>query len=459
MTKRFTDNQLGQIYLGMYEDYTSYLNSGYTSQAIHEFISAKLFYSLNDPTSSLCGLPEAEKQRVWAVYYAFINSTPSFRNQYPSETQQKQFWKNFNVQKPPVVVIENSKHYCAHNTLLDWLLLDSFLNSFNRPHVHYNNRHSHRHKDEKNKGELIAGLIMLAVMTFAVAASLIALYYILKKFLDDVERFIFNEGQLKAAISLASIVGGAAAGALFGTFIASMPLIMLGLAAGVSNPVGLAIIGIVCITIISAAISCGLTNWIQNKAIQHQNKDALDPRDPYRYALSENEEADLIKKGYDIYTIKIAMVALRREIGEKGVPSLLNRLFTDKGEEKQKYLNSIRQIKRGELASVKVGNMEFNFHTPNSYAPLNNTYNDGQRDNAPVYAANPPTKQAGGFFTQKQTVTPVTYQNEYSDTYQKSSNIEPSAPPLDNNSTPSDTSTGLYPLLNGEEYSQYSFNH
>ncbi|WP_131782337.1 hypothetical protein [Legionella gresilensis] len=445
MTKRFTENQLGQVYLGMYEDYDFYLKKGYAAQQIHESISAKLFYSLNDPTSSLYGLPETEKQRVWAVYYAFINSTPSFQQQYPNGTQQQQFWRNFNVSKPPVVVIDNTRrHYCAHNSLLDWLLLDSFINSFNRPHAHYSRRNHHRHKEEKNNGELICYLIVLALMTFAVAASLIALYYLLKECLDSVERFIFNEGQLKAAISLASIVGGAAAGALFGTFIASMPIIMLGIAAGISNPVGLAITGIVCITIISAAISCGLTNWIQNKAIQHQNKDALDARDPDRYALSEKEEANLIKKGYDIYTVKIAIVALRKEIGEKGVPSLLNRLFTTKGGEKQECLDSIRKIKRGELGSIKVENMEFNFRKPNLYAPLNNFYSNWQQDKAPVYAANP-TKQSERFFTQEQTTPPPTFvPNQYVD-LNPSLNAKPTAPPTEDNIT--------YPSLH-----EYGFN-
>ncbi|STX52281.1 Uncharacterised protein [Legionella busanensis] len=448
MTKRFTENQLGQVYLGMYEDYTFYQKNGYPVQAIHESISAKLFYSLNDPTSSLCGLSEAEKNRVWAVYYAFINSTLSFQRQLPNETQQKQFWNSFDRKKQPVVVIDNTRkyHYCAHNTLLDWLLLDSFLNSFNRPRVHYGHHrssHTHRHKEEKNKGELICYLIVLALMTFAVAASLIALYYLLKECLDSVERFIFNEGQLKAAISLSSIVGGAAAGALFGTFIASMPIMMLGIAAGVSNPVGLAITGIVCITIISAAISCGITNWIQNKAIKHQNKDALDARDPERYALSEKEEANLIKKGYDIYTVKIAIVALRKEIGEKGVPSLLNRLFTTKGGEKQENLDSIRKIKRGELGSIKVGNMEFNFRTPNLYAPVTNAYN-WQQDKASVYAANP-IKQSERFFPQQQTTPPATFLPQYTEQPNVMLDTTPSAPPSDEQTNTSN----LYPSLAG----------
>ncbi|WP_419419149.1 hypothetical protein ACNVED_11440 [Legionella sp. D16C41] len=437
MTNRFTDNQLAEIYLSMYNDYTNNLNNGLTLSETHQFIYSKLFHSFNEPKSSLYNLPTEERQRVWGVYYAFLNSTPSFRHQYQTERQQQQFWNTFNTQKPQVIIINNrDRHYCAHNTVFDWLLLNSLIN-YNRPYVNYNRPSNyHRHDDNNKNGNFLLFLLLLVLTTLAVAATLIALYYILREFVNSAERLIFNEGQLQAAITMASIAGGAAAGALFGTFIASMPIIMFGIAAGVSNPIGLAITGIVCITILSAAAACGLTNWIQNKVIQHNNKDALDPKDPYRYTLTASEEANLVKKGYDIYAVKIAIVALREKIGAKEVPSLLNRLFTTSGQEKQKYLDSIRSIKKGELDFVEVDKMKFDFRLPNPYS-LNSNYSNIHRHND----ANYPTQQTNSFFTQPQTNYPPTYKSEYNNS------PEPSAPPLDD-ITP--TSGGLYPTL--QEY-------
>ena len=417
MTKRFTDNQLAQLYLNMAKDYHDCSDRGYALADIHQHIYSKLYYSLSDPTSSLYELDPQEKQRVWAVYYAFFNSTPAYRHQCRSFEQQNQFWGGFRPNTVPLVVIEPRHRYCAHDTLLDWLLLSSVMNSINRNQSGYYNRHHHGH--ENKNGNVLLLLLLLVLTTFAVAASAIALYYILNSFLNSTERLIHNEGQLRAAVTIASILGGAAGGALFGTFIASMPIIMFGIAAGLSNPVGLAITAAVCLTILGAAAACGLTQFIQNKIIQHQNKDALDPRDPVRYSLSPSEEENLIEKGYDIYTVKLALVALREKIG-KETPSFLNRMFTEKGKTKQQYLELIRQIKKGsiEASYVDVDDMHFDFARANPYA-----VNSDSRQRRFTDYPYPTTQTKNALFTPPAAYIPGYQQENY--------NTVPSAPPLD----------------------------
>jgi hypothetical protein len=166
------------------------------------------------------------------------------------------------------------------------------------------------------------------------------------------------------------MLGGAVAGSAFGVFVAVMPLISLALAAGISNPIGIAIAGLISLAIVGAGLTSFLTNLLQNKVIEVTNKDAIDPKDPYRFRLTAMEETSLLDNGFDPIKIKCAIIALREKIGENPVPSLVNRLFTTNGGEKQAYLKQVRQLRAGELTQIKVGDMIFDLRQlPPSYIP------------------------------------------------------------------------------------------
>lgn len=361
---KLTDNQLAQLYLGLSKDFKELHAKGYDVNTIYNHLYSRLQYTFTDRHSAFYGFDLENQQAAFGVLNTFFSACPTYRKL--PDLEKKDFF-----QKPvQIIVIQNYEHhYCSGpDPFFNWLMLSSFMAHSHHGGGVYGGSHHHGHGSNSNS-EGLAYLVLIVLALLAAVATLIALYYLFSQFLNSMERFVYNEGWLQATITVASMLGGAAAGGLFGTFVASFPLIALAIAAGISNPIGIAIGGIVCLTIIGAAISCGLTKLIQNKIIENKNKDALDPQDPYRFALTDKEAEHLRDLNIDPIRVKCAIVAIREQMGEKRVSSLLNRLFVNS--EQQALLKLVRQLRRGDLTQVTVGEMNFdlNFPLPWYYNP------------------------------------------------------------------------------------------
>ena len=86
----------------------------------------------------------------------------------------------------------------------------------------------------------------------------------------------------------------------------------------------------------------------------------MDPADPHRFILTDDEADALVSKGFDPVKVKCVIVALRARIGDKTVSTLFHR-----GSEEQENLNMVRQLRRGEISSdgiVIVGDLFNNPH-------------------------------------------------------------------------------------------------
>lgn len=347
MPNKLTDNLLAQLYLGISRDYQNLVDERRNTNEIYSELYNRLHWSLHSEHSNLHGLPASEQAKAITVLNTFWTSTRHF--QFLPQNDKKQFYTS-----PPVIFIypvnpcQVHDHYCyMGDTMFTWLMLDSIMH---RGIDHGSNRHSAGCTSDKNNAKAI--LVMLCII--AAISALYAMFYIIKEFLDMIERFVYDEGWLRAGLGITAMLAGAAAGATCGIYLLAIPLIMLGISAGLANPVGLAIAGAVCLSIISAALVYAFVKWA------HPNdKHAIDPKDSKRFALSESEAEHLVSIGIDPVKVKCAMVALRQEMGENGVPSLLNRWCTSKGHYKQSCLDRVRQLRRGELTSVKVGNKTF----------------------------------------------------------------------------------------------------
>ncbi|MDP1601929.1 MAG: hypothetical protein Q8M03_01550 [Legionella sp.] len=348
---KLTDNLMAQLYLGFADDYMQIKKETTSAQEIYNQLYRNLCFSFDSPSSSLYNPDSAERQRALAALETFITACPEYRTlPLPHKSQV------FVIQPQPLklTVIENT-YYCSNSdTIFTWMMLSSMMS-----HSHEDG-HGGVYDSDNQVGKLLAALLFIVLGIFAAILALISVYYIFSQFLNSMERFLYNEGWLKAAITLASIIAGAAVGAFFATFVASVPIIALSIAAGLSNPLGMAILGIVCITLITAAISCGITNWIQNKAIEKTNTDALDPKDPYRFKITESDAKKMRANNIDPDKALLAMIAIREQMGKENVPSLLNRLFTSSGKEKQQLLQLVRAIRNGSVQDVSVGEMVFN---------------------------------------------------------------------------------------------------
>ncbi len=361
-TTILSDAQLRQLYFGIAKHYKecSERQPAMTIGAIYDELYNGVYYSVNSNATSLSQLDPAEKLKAFKVLNTFFYASPHFRAALPQ--QQANF---FRYGAPPAVIIHHyhGPRYCGNNDLLfTWLLLSSF----NRPYYpyyggqHHHNTHTHPNKKKDGTAQIVALLILVALSAAAAALTFVALYYLLSECVNTSERFMYSEGWLQATLPCLGMAAGATAVALLSTLFVMAPLASLAMAAGLANPIGIAIVGVVCLTIMGATAGCFITDQIQKYAIKKANSDALDPADPNRFTLTTEEAQVLINNGIDPIKVKCAIVALRAQIGDKPVPSLLTRsCCSAKGSEIQDCLNKVRQLRRGELAEVDVGSMHF----------------------------------------------------------------------------------------------------
>ncbi|KTD20545.1 Uncharacterised protein [Legionella lansingensis] len=398
----FTDNHLATIYLKLQKRYREELSRLPFSQ-IYATLERDIQMELVNPQSSLYGLDALEQYKVWYVFNTFMASCPQYSNL--QEHEQRSF--RFVTELRTIHVIDSHYHcYCPSNDFLfTWLLLDSLSS---RHHHHYhdsgccfpssNNHHRHGGSSE-DQAKCLLFLLLVLLVTSLIALAALATFYLLLEAADSLERMFWNEGWLKAIISLSSaIASGLVAGFLASNF-ASAPLMALALAAGVSNPVGMAALGVVCLTIIGTGLGCFITNQIQDAIIKSFNKGSLDPHDPYRFRLTEQEEQNLLSKqpyALDPIKVKCAMVALHEEIG-KSVPWRLSRLFCD-DEGKQALLEQVRKLRRGEIDgyTITIGKGEdkrtidlrpFQQYVPTYTTPPQSLYPE---QSSPYYGQTPP---------------------------------------------------------------------
>ncbi|QRN04479.1 hypothetical protein GH742_11655 [Legionella sp. MW5194] len=374
MAKNFSDNMLSQLYLGLAADYKTLCEKSpkLAPDQIYWTLYFKVYGELANEGSAFFGLNYEEQGKAWAVFNAFIASTPLYRNNFAQlqEFQRQENIKNKLKKKHDFILVVNPDPYCRHDAFFDWAMLNLYFSSLHAHHHHGgwwgSHHHGHGSSDSIN-GEGLAFLILLVVVLIAAVLACIALYYMLSQTLNSLERFVWNEGWLQAFITLSSMAAFTTAGALLGTMVVASPLSALILAAGISNPVGLVVFTTVCLSLALGALGCFATNKLQTYLLK--NNDAIDPMDACRFQLTDSEMNDLLVAGLDPIAIKCAITALREKMGEDSVPSLLNRWFTTRGGEKQAILAQVRQLRRGELEEIKIDDMTFNLRRPQVLMP------------------------------------------------------------------------------------------
>jgi hypothetical protein len=351
MPKKLNDNLLARLYLGVARDYQQMAGEGFSIFEIREELSYQLNYELWISGSPLTRLDYTEKLKAGNVLDTFLDACPLTQRLTPQVYNDLYSYPTVSASFFTILLTKHQGYYEDSETPFTRLKLGSLMDP---THTYEGN---YRKQPKQKKSNAFAYFVLLTVSLIYFTATLVAFYYMISEFIDSVERFVYNEGWFQAGLSIAGLLAGAAVGTLFGLYLAAMPIIMFGIMAGLANPIGLAIAATVCLAIIGAALFCGLANWVQP-----DNKKALDPKDPHRFALTDSEVRDLEDKGLDPLKVRCAIAALRQEMGQEEVPSLLNRLFTKSGGEKQALLKQVRQLRRGELnpdENFVVGNLAF----------------------------------------------------------------------------------------------------
>lgn len=365
-----TDERIRDLYLGLANHYQDCReNKKLDLHDTYNQLYYHLYHSLNDAGASLSYLLPEEKMKAYTVLNTFFYASPQFKT-LPSPVSGTFFMYGEALQSTVVIIDPAPKYHCQHN---DFFLNMILLNSLHRSSYSYfayrhrgSNIHTHDQSAQDKKNQAMAGLLLVAVVAAIAASAFIALFYLVRQMLNSAERFYYNEGWMQASLTMLSIaVSGIAMGMLANAFVLS-PLLGLAIAAGVANPVGLAVFGVIGISIVGAALGCLISNSIQQQYIKNSN--ALSPTDPYRFTLTDAEAKNLLAKGIDPIKVKCALVALDNHISKLPESSMCARLFSIRNSELSECLDKVRDLRSGNFSSralfarqgvMKVGRMEF----------------------------------------------------------------------------------------------------
>lgn len=359
----FTDKQLVVLYRQLVADYKR-LEKQHTEQG---FDTAQMIYwelyqnfcAQLAHDSQLQQLPAEEQKKAWNVFYSVFYAQNLYRNLSTEECRRFQTeYTELKAQRTENVRVEIYQYGAG----IDDLFFTGYALGILGGHHHSGC------SDYNADGETLAVMLVVLAALILLVLTIFASYYILTSLCDSVERIYYNESWMKAIGTLAAVAAGATAGATIGYFVLT-PLI-LGLT--LANPawlVALSIAATVSLTLILAGTLSFVATKLENYVIEKANPNSLDPKDPHRFEISKAEEEVLLRKDFNIETVKCAIVALRLSMDTEQVPSFLSRISLCASNEHahiQECLMAIRALKHGSYPSdtINVGGMTFYLKMP-----------------------------------------------------------------------------------------------
>jgi hypothetical protein len=371
---KFTDNHLKLFFGHLLKHYQTCITKEAGSLPIQD-VYYELFkaiqYALESPKGNLYNLDKLEKEKVYAYFEAIFRSTPLFtslpvQKQYSFVPKRTKFDLN-----SPFIIDESNNYSCDGTMSVTWTLLNDIAYQCHKMDLSIRKKQSSAKKDHDNSDEngspWMIILVIIGIAAFGAVLTFAALYYMFHHFLEGVERMWYGEGWIKAALMMASTLGfgGASAGLMIG--FATPVLTTLAISAGL-NPFIAIIIATVCISIIGAGLASLGLSVIYDFIDKRVHSSSIDPCDPYRFRLTDEDEIRLLEKQIDPIKVKCAMIALRAEIAkqlgsDEELPSFLSRQFGE-GRKIQAILNQVRELRAGNTTVIHVGDLSFDCRIP-----------------------------------------------------------------------------------------------
>jgi hypothetical protein len=380
----FTDELLTIYFIGMMTHYHKYKekHKNCSSDDLYHELFKKTFHLVN--YGDLNHLHKKEKPKVYKAFFTLFGSLPEVKIDRLKDKDK--FNESINIQHTTIINIKQEvyKNYqdpylkCYHfnDLLISWALLQSFSN---HGHHHINmgtggglgtGWFNAQQSDEAKKA--LAGLVLLLIIGALLFLAAVAVYYMLNKFLDGMERIWYNEGWLDALIVCGSAVGFGALSAFFGTFIGGLPLFALAVTAGFP-PTAVVILGVTLMTLIGAGLGVltmsYLVPYLQGKGASG----SMDANDANRFRLTASEETHLKSKEMDPVSVKLAILAVLEQMNKISnnkaisVPYFLHRKL-GAGRDIQDLLNKVRALRSGALTEIEIGGVTFDLMMKNSFA-------------------------------------------------------------------------------------------
>lgn len=354
---KLTDRKLAELYYGLSKHYKELSEARRSPTEIYDELYNAVRFSLTSPFGGLYNLELDEHAKVYNVLNTFFYACPQFQ-QVPTAQRNRTFFSWSSEDRPAIVIVNYQAPVYYHRSddfLFNWMLFNSL---YQRPYYGHGWGWGSGwgQQGQKKDGSVLAALALIAFLAAAVVGSVIATYYLFSEMANSLERFWYSEGWLQAGVTMMGMAISSYASAVLCWNFATSPLFSLAVAAGVGNPVGIAVFGVACLTIIGAALGTLVINKIQQSMIKNANVESLDANDPHRYELTDKEARHLETIGIDPIKVKCAIVALRGEIGDEPA----NRLFSSRSTTLRNNLDLIRKLRRGDISEVNVGEMHFN---------------------------------------------------------------------------------------------------
>jgi hypothetical protein len=367
-SRKFTDSNLKLLYgnlLSHYKECTKKLGVSDVHSIYRELFLATQ-YAVESPQGSLYHLERREKEKVYTALHTIFYALPLF-NRLPPDKQ-----RCFNPARPRYNPLINPQYIynCSDPKSFDWVTLNQNLNPF----IPYLKQNSNQDEPVINVSKIngkVIGLIVVSLVFSVAILTLLAWYYLFHQLINSAERMWYNEGWLRAVLMSAAAITFSSVTTNLTLIFASSPILTIAFAAGI-NPISALIVSSVILASIGASLGAFLVNSLYDYMEKRAHPKSMEPSDPYRFMISEDEEDELIAKQIDPIKVKCALVALRLEINlvlnKAGhTPSFLSRhLGSQKSKQVQPLLQMVRGLRRGEVTEAQFGDLKFDCRLYNS---------------------------------------------------------------------------------------------
>lgn len=182
-------------------------------------------------------------------------------------------------------------HHNSGGSGVPWWLVYLMMSNNNARQQQANTRDNTRR--ESNFGAWMGALIIAAVVTGPALAGTV---YLMSELWNNLERFYYNEGYIQAGLGLANIIFSLTLATVFAQVFLASAITALCVSAGFANPISWAFFILGCVTLLTAAVTHLAIQEGIYRATACANPHALHPEEPFRFKVTGNDIAELIRK-------------------------------------------------------------------------------------------------------------------------------------------------------------------
>lgn len=187
-------------------------------------------------------------------------------------------------------------HHHHHSGIPWWLLLlnnnNNRTNNVNQTAPDVTNSGSKK----DNHPDFGAWVMMLVIAGITIGPAIAGAFYLASEVGQNLERLYYNEGYIQAGLGMANIAFSLCLSAVLTNAVLSTAISALALSAGFANPVGWAFLIMGCVTLLTAACMHWVIQEGIYKANTYFNQDALNPEDPDRFTVTDEDVKNIVRK-------------------------------------------------------------------------------------------------------------------------------------------------------------------